>query len=79
MIGPERVDAITHVVRKEVVRSPQGFPTVASVPSPRARTRRGGNSSPRRHLVYTSQSSDGEYSGGDSPFIHTPGTQEDSS
>jgi len=74
VIGPELVDAITHVVRTEVARSLQGSPVVASVPSPRARTRRGGNSCPRRHLVYTSQSSDGEHSGRDSPYIRTPDT-----
>jgi len=79
VIGPELVDAITHVVRTEVARSLQGSPAVASVPGAKARTRRGGYSSPRRRLVYTSQSSDGEYSGGDSPYIRTPGTQEDSS
>jgi len=77
VIGPELVDAITHVVRTEVARSLQGSPAVASVPVAEARTRRGGYSSPRRRLVYTSQSSDGEYTGGDSPYIRTPGTQED--
>ena len=67
VIGPELVDAITHVVRTEVARSLQESPAAASVPVPKAQTRPGGNSYPRRQLVYTSQSSDGEYSGGTSP------------
>jgi len=66
-VGPELQDAIAEAVRSEIARSLPVTPGSVRSPMVRPDPRRSGHTQFRRRLRYASQSSNGEYSGGDSP------------
>jgi len=66
-VGPKLQDAIAEAVRSEIARSLPVTPGSVRSPMVRPDPRRSGHTQSRRRLRYASQSSDGEYSGGDSP------------
>lgn len=67
-MSQELLAAITRAVREEVGRSALGSPSPVGGQASRQPGRRGSRSTSRRRLEYDSQSSGGEYSGGDSPY-----------
>jgi len=71
-VGPELQDAIAEVVRSEIARSLPVTPGSARSPRTRPDPRRSGHTQSRRRLHYSSQASDGEYSGGASPHGASP-------
>ena len=64
-LGPELQDAIADAVRSKIARSLPVTPGSVWSPIARPDPRRSGHTQSRRRLHYASQSSDGEYSGGD--------------
>ncbi|OSX75166.1 hypothetical protein BU14_0251s0006, partial [Porphyra umbilicalis] len=66
-VGPALQDAIAEAVRSEIARSLPVTPGSARSSIERPDPQRSGQTQSRRRLHYSSQSSDGDYSGGDSP------------
>jgi len=66
-VGPALQDAIAEAVRSGIARSLPVTPGSARSPIERPDPQRSGHTQSRRRLHYSSQSSNGDYSGGDSP------------